>query len=130
MTSDAIDTMGVRVAKALGRAIADQDEAALDALYADDIVIWHNSDDLEQTKTENLESLRTLFELCSWVYYADPKCHPIEGGFVQQHRLAGESRSGQAFDIPACVVVQVRDEKIIRLDEYIDPSPLLAMLTP
>jgi ketosteroid isomerase-like protein len=117
-----------QVALELARAISQQDEVALQQIYADDIVVWHNSDSLTQTKAQNLANLHMLFELCSRVEYEDVRCYPIESGFVQQHQLAGESRAGQSFSIPACLVVKVRNGQIVRLDEYIDPSALLAML--
>lgn len=41
---------------------------------------------------------------------------------MQQHVLEGVLADGSPFSMPACVVVQIRDGQIVRLDEYLDPA--------
>jgi ketosteroid isomerase-like protein len=41
---------------------------------------------------------------------------------VQQHVLTGKRKTGEAFSMPACLVVQVKDGRISRLEEYLDPA--------
>src|SRR3546814_11158120 len=36
--------------------------------------------------------------------YKDVKVHPFVGGFVQQHRTQGKMKSGQEFEVHACIV--------------------------
>src|SRR3546814_18946516 len=54
--------------------------------------------------------------------YKDVKVHPFVGGFVQQHRTQGKMKSGQEFEVHACIVCVVENGKITRFDEYWDTS--------
>src|SRR3546814_12624928 len=59
--------------------------------------------------------------------YKDVKVHPFVGGFVQQHRTQGKMKSGQEFEVHACIVCVVENGKITRFDEYWDTSSLRAV---
>ena len=53
----------------------------------------------------------------------------IPGGFLQEHGLRGTLASGEAFEMPACVICTVADGVITTLDEYLDSAhtqPLVA----
>ena len=41
-----------------------------------------------------------------------------DSGFVLQLTIAGETVAGRSFEVPVCLVVTVRDEQIVRMDEY------------
>ena len=45
---------------------------------------------------------------------------------MQQHVLHVEFADGRSADLPACLVVQVADERITRLDEYLDNVGVIA----
>lgn len=111
----------VFAANALGAAIHSRDISAVRALYADDIVVWHGSTGQMQTKCENTDLLAGVFEITSKLEYVRIQRHPIESGIVQQHCLVGAFDDGRALpDLNACLVIKVRDEKIVRIDEYFD----------
>ena len=90
--------------------------------YAANVVIWHNSDGLEQTRDENLRTLSWVIRNISDRRYEEIRRQPTPTGFVQQHVLRGTTRSGQAMELPACIVCTVEDGKITRLDEYLDSA--------
>lgn len=48
-------------------------------------------------------------------------------GFVVQHTVVMETASGTTISCPACLVVEVRDGLITRIDEYVDPAPFAAL---
>ncbi|MGA1766856.1 MAG: DUF4440 domain-containing protein, partial [Ilumatobacteraceae bacterium] len=48
------------IANRLIAAIEAGDRDALGAVYADDVVVWHNTDQVEMTKEQNLASLDAL----------------------------------------------------------------------
>ena len=48
------------IADGVVAAITAGDSTALGELYADDVVVWHNTDGIEMTKDENLASLDAL----------------------------------------------------------------------
>ena len=80
---DSADTIADRL---IG-AIEAGDREALGALYADDVVIWHNTDRVEMTKEQNLASLDALAAMTTARRFTDVRRHGIDGGFVQQHVL-------------------------------------------
>ena len=116
---DSADTIADRL---IG-AIEAGDREALGALYADDVVIWHNTDQVEMTKEQNLASLDALAAMTTSRRFSDVRRHAIDGGFVQQHVLNLEWGSGSGT-LPGCVVVQLRDGLISRIDEYLDGATI------
>jgi ketosteroid isomerase-like protein len=120
------DSMAVaeRFFAAIGRGDLD----AVRAIYAPDAVIWHNHDGVEQDVDQNLAVLAWVVKNVSGLRYEEVRRFPTPSGFVQQHVLRGAAPSGQAIEIPACIVCAVAGGRITRLDEYLDSaqvSPLL-----
>jgi ketosteroid isomerase-like protein len=110
-------------ADALGAAINGRDVAAIRALYADDIIVWHGSTNQAQTKEENSNLLASVFSITSELEYVDIRRHAIADGIVQQHRLVGTFDNGRPMpDLNACLVIKVQDARILSIDEYFDGS--------
>jgi ketosteroid isomerase-like protein len=101
-------------------AIEAGDVEGVAAIYADDAVIWHNTDQVEQPKADNLAVLGWLVKHTASRQYREIRRSVIDGGFVQQHVLHVEFADGRSSDLPACLVVQVAGDQIVRLDEYLD----------
>ncbi len=116
MTDQEIDTLADRIFAAIE---AGDTEAAA-ACYADDAVVWHNTDGVEQTKPDNLRVLSWLVGHTATRSYRDIRRTVIDHGFVQQHVLHVGFDGGRTADLPACVVVSVADGLIVRIDEYLD----------
>ncbi len=104
------------------RAIEQNDHDAVAACYAPDARIWRNFDGEEQTVPENLKTLRWLDRRLKHRKYEIVSRHAFDGGYVQQHVLTGTLTNGEAFRMPACLVVTVKDGRIARLDEYLDSA--------
>ena len=96
------------------------DEVA--SLLADDIAVWHNYDRAEQTKDETLAVLGMLCSVSTERRYEDVRRETIPGGFVQQHHLRGTTTAGASFEVAICMVVQVDEGQVRRIDEYFDPA--------
>ncbi len=109
-------------------AITRGDIDAVRVIYADDAVIWHNNDGVEQSPEQNLRVLRWVVRNVKDLRYEDIRRHETPTGFVQQHVLRGFAPNGTALEIPACIVCTVVDGRITRLDEYLD-SAQIAPLT-
>ena len=121
---DSADTIADRL---IG-AIEAGDREALGALYADDVVIWHNTDQVEMTKEQNLASLDALTAMTTARRFSGVRRHTIDGGFVQQHVLNLGWSSGSGA-LPGCVVVRVRDGLILRIDENLDGVTIASLGT-
>jgi uncharacterized protein len=114
--SEALD-----VAERFFRAVEAGDIEAIRAIYAPEARIWHNHDRLEQTVDENLRVLAWVAKNLTNRRYRVQRRVAIPGGFMQQHVLEAEAAGGP-FSMPACIVCEVRDGRIIRLEEYLDSA--------
>jgi len=92
--------------------------------YAFGAVIWHNFDGKESTRDGNLATLDGFIKAVPTRRYTERKLDVFEGGFVQRHLLVGKLASGKEVNLAACVVCQVKDGRITRLDEYFDSAAL------
>lgn len=90
--------------------------------YTPDVEIWHNFDDLIQTREQNLETLKGMVGRISDRVYDNRRLEVFPDGFVQQHVLRGTRKDGKRVSLPAALIVKLRDGKIARLDEYIDSA--------
>jgi ketosteroid isomerase-like protein len=107
-------------------AIEAGDIDAVAACYADDVVIWHNTDGLSSSKAENLQVLAGFVKHTPFRRYEDRRVAVFPGGFVQQHVLKSARRDGSEVALHAAIVCAVKDGRITRLDEYFDSAELAA----
>jgi ketosteroid isomerase-like protein len=119
MSSDS-DTRAL--AKRFFDAVEQGDIDTLHGCYAPGAKIWHNTDDAEQSRDDNAETLRGFVKRISNRVYANRRLHVFEGGFVQQHELRGVRADGAAVRLTACIVCAVEGGLITRLDEYFDSA--------
>jgi ketosteroid isomerase-like protein len=92
------------------------------AIYAPNAVIWHNTDGTESTVAENLEVLTSFVRRIRQRRYENRRIEVFPSGFVQQHLLTGVRADGVRLQLPACVICQVANGRITRLDEYFDTA--------
>ena len=88
-----------------------------------------NSNDVTQTAEENLAVLQWVTSSIHGLRYEDVRRQATADGFVQQHVLRGTMGNGAAVEIPACIVVTIRDGRIARLDEYLDSKHTKVLLS-
>ena len=113
---DALD-----IAEALSAAIMAKDLAAMDAVYAGEVIVWHSYDRTEQDKWTTMEFLRGLFQGVDEIRYSDIRRVRTDEGFVQQHMVHVTLQGGERVEPrPVCFVAKVKSGKIVRLDEYIE----------
>ena len=102
------------------------DIATVRGCYADDAVIWHNTDGLEQSPEDNAATLRGMVERIPTRRYDNRSLRVFDGGFLQQHVLVGIRKDGVAVRLPACIICTIQDGRITRLDEYFDSAHVTA----
>jgi ketosteroid isomerase-like protein len=117
----------LETADRLFRAVEAGDVEALRSIYASDAVIWHNTDGKTESREQNLETLLGLVALSHNRTYTEIRREPTPRGFVQQHVLRAQLKNGRELVLPACIICEVRNERITRLDEYFDTAPLAAL---
>ena len=117
MTHDEIETLATAFFAAIqGAFFATQMTKA-----SDDAVIWHNYDQIEQHKADNLRTLQYVIATVQDRSYDDVRRTVLDDGFVQQHVLRGTAPGGP-LEVPAMLRVWVADGRITRLDEYLDTA--------
>ena len=104
-------------------AIEAGDIATMQASFAPDAAIWHNTDELIVTPEQTAQTLTGMVARIAERSYADRRLHVFPGGFVQQHVLQGvRTHDGERVRLPCAIVCQVADGRITRLDEYFDSA--------
>jgi len=108
-------------------AIEGGDIETLSIIYHPNVVVWHNTDGLArketgQNRADNLALLTVLTSMISEWKYDIWFREATQSGVVQQHTLRGRLPNGEALAIPVCIVFQIADGLIIRLDEYLDSA--------
>lgn len=98
------------------------DIAALRDCLTEDAVVWHSFD----RKTMAPDDVAKTWEGMATAYsergVTDVRRQQTATGYVQQHLFVVRGKDGARKAWPVCVVTQLKDGKIARLDEYIDLS--------
>ena len=112
----------VQVAEQLFKCIEAKQVDGVAALYHDDVEVWHNFDNAIQQKAENLKVLAGLTQTVPQLHYEVLERHVIGNRVVQRHNLHCRMAGGDDVVIPACIFITVVDEKVKRIDEYLDTA--------
>lgn len=115
-------TANMEVAARLVAAIEAADIEAVRALYQPNARIWHNTSGKLQTVDENIKSVTKIHSYMSGLRYEILRREPTSNGYFQQHILRGTLASGKAFALNACVIIDIEEGLITRLDEYFDSA--------
>jgi ketosteroid isomerase-like protein len=78
----------------------------------------------EATGAEHLELLRSDKIDVKDLVYHDVRREFFADGFLQEHVGHGVLPSGIVFRLRTAVVVKVRNGKLVRMDEYFDPTSI------
>jgi hypothetical protein len=120
MNSDQIDPL----ADAFFGALEQGSVEGVNACFGPGARIWHNFDQITLTPEQNVAGLETLFANFPRRRYVEVRRMATAQGWVQQHILRLERADGAQIDWPGCIVFDVADSKITRLDEYVDIASL------
>lgn len=113
----------LNIAERFTQILASRDAHALQDIYADDVVIWHNTTNTNQSKDENISLMKDIFDLLSEFGYHDITRLPTAEGFVQYHTVKLIFKDGTPVgDAYVCMVVTVKNDKISALHEFLDAS--------
>jgi len=116
-----------RLADQRHTAMHDLDEAALREIYAPDMVVWHNFDQVEQSADDSLKMMHWFRKRLPDVSYDELRRWIVPDGYIEQYVVRGTTPEGARIDMPACLIATVVDDRIARLEEYLDPSHVAAL---
>jgi len=116
------------VAERLFAAIQAGDTATVSEIYNPDVKVWHNNDQVTQGRDDNLRVIGWLAKNIPDLRYEEIRRQALPSGFVQQHVLRGTAPNGKLLEVPACIICEVVDGHVTRLDEYLDSAHTAILL--
>lgn len=103
-------------------AIENGDAAALERLYAEDVVVWHNFRDVTQSRAESVQSLAQFAAAATCKYIIEAR-YVVGDTVIQRHRVHVEMReTGETKDIAVAFFMTIRDGRVSLIHEYIDSA--------
>jgi ketosteroid isomerase-like protein len=116
------------VADRLFEAIENSDIAMIQQLWNDDVVVWKVADH-DRDKERALRVLTWFINTTTDRRYEILDRQLFDGGFVQQHILHANGRSGGSIAMRVCIVIKLGANGLIsRIDEYFDPAEMAPLL--
>lgn len=119
------DTEHRALCHALFDALERADVAGVDACYAPDMVLRFNVTGTEISRADNLTAIAEGTRLHRRRTYDDRIVHTFDDGFVAQYTLGVVLHDGTRRSLSACLVAEVHDGLIVRIDEYLDSGRFL-----
>ncbi|HKA05561.1 MAG TPA: nuclear transport factor 2 family protein [Acidimicrobiales bacterium] len=118
MTPDAVNALADRFVAALEA----NDTETLEALYAPELTVWHNFDQVEQTREQNLATLAWVSRKMPDRRYDEIRRVVTPDGYIQQHVLRGTAPDGTKLEVPAILRIYLGGGRITRVEEYLDTA--------
>jgi ketosteroid isomerase-like protein len=85
--------------------------------------VWHNYDEIIVDREFTKRLLGGMVQRIANVKYSHRRIVVYPGGFCQQHILLGTRKDdGQAVRLPAALICKVENDKISRIDDYLDSA--------
>jgi ketosteroid isomerase-like protein len=125
VTPDAVNALADRFVAALEADDAD----TIRELYAPDVTVWHNFDQVEQNRDQSLAVLAWVGRKMPNRRYDEIRRVITPDGYVQQHVLRGTAPDGSPMEVPAVLRVYCDDGRITRVEEYLDTAQTAALNT-
>ncbi|MCJ0905019.1 nuclear transport factor 2 family protein [Rhodococcus sp. ARC_M6] len=104
-------------------AVEGGDIDAVAGFYRDDVTVWHNFDNVNQTREDNLATLAGISGRYDAFGYEDVRHTAVEDGFLRQHVIKA-TIGEKTVNVPAILRVYVESGKIHRIEEYFDRGQL------
>jgi ketosteroid isomerase-like protein len=118
----------VQLARQLTQRILAGDVDGVGALYHDELVAWRSHDRRALVRKQALRVVEILARQLRDLRYEDVRIQPTAVGFVQQHVMRCVAPSGEPVEVHVCLVAEVRDGRIARIDEYMDSGQMGPLL--
>jgi len=104
-------------------AVEGGDIDAVAGFYRDDVTVWHNFDNLDQSRHDNLATLAGISGRYDAFAYVDVRHTAVEDGFLRQHVIKA-TVGKKTVNVPAVLRVYVEGGQIHRIEEYFDRGRL------
>jgi ketosteroid isomerase-like protein len=118
----------VHLARELTRRILAGDVDGVGELYHEDLTAWRSHDRRSLVRKQALRVVEILARQLRELRYEDVRIQPTPTGFVQQHVMRCLSPEGEPVEAHICLVAEVRDGRILRIDEYMDSAQMAPLM--
>ena len=116
------------IAKQLIDAITAGDREAIERLYHAEMVGWQNFSGRELNRRQMVKIIGLVMSSVKDLRYDEIRVDVTPRGYVQQHVLCATAPDGSAIRCPACLVVGLSGDQIVRIDEYMDAAAIAPLL--
>jgi len=101
-------------------AIEARDMDLIGAIFAPDLQFWANFTNQTKGRDEMLEAISAGYALHRRRDYNDRHIRALDDGFLAQYSCAITRHDGSQAVHWAAMIAEVKDERIVRIDEYMD----------
>jgi len=101
-------------------AIEARDMDLIADLLSPDLQFWANFTNTTKGRDEMLQAISAGYSLHRQRHYNDRQIRALDGGFLAQYTCAITRHDGSTSALWAAMVADVRDGRIVRVDEYMD----------
>ena len=114
------DQAGLAVANRFFDGLLAGDLAALRAACSSGSILWINLTEQERALEDSLPGFAALRSKVPDLRMESVRRRGIPGGFLEQHVLIGTLPEGAPLRVVGCFIGTVEDDRISRLEEYVD----------
>jgi ketosteroid isomerase-like protein len=111
-----------RLAEELTAAFQRGDLATIDRIYHPNFILWRNINDVEDDRAKGIQAVENLHRSFAQITQKQLKRYYFDGGYVQQFVFSGVTFDGTIMEGPMCMVILVKEGRILRVDEYYDSA--------
>jgi len=124
------DTLRVaELADRLFEAIENSNIAMVERLFGPDIAVWKSGDQQPSGHDRSVRIIAWFVNATVDRRYEILDRQFFDRGFVQQHVLHANGRTGASIAMRVCIVIKLgADGLISRIDEYFDPAEIAPLL--
>lgn len=98
-------------------------------LFSDDATAWHNFDELDLRIAESFGMVAAILAVVPDFRFDERRHHPAAGDVsVAQYILRGTLPDGSQLRIPGCLVAHTEDDRVVRIEEYLDSAQLAPLV--
>ncbi len=127
--SDADSEAITELADRLFAAIENGDIAAVEQLFSPDVAVWKIGDEHPNGRDRSVRIIAWFVNATVDRGYQVLDRQLFDGGFVQQHILHANGRTGASIAMRVCMVIRLDADGLIRrIDEYFDPAEITPLL--
>lgn len=101
-------------------AIESRDMGAIGEMLSPDLKFWANFTNQTKSRDDMLEAIEKGYAVHRRRTYDDRQIRTFENGFVAQYTCRLMRHDGTSLALWAAMVAEVRDGKIVKVDEYLD----------